>query len=231
MKKRHLLLIIGTIPLVLISVFIVLKTGITYGSQQYNPVDEKKTLSEPPLQEKVNYDEIKFENGDVIFRRGISLESQAIIAFDGENGFSHVGLIRIKNSQIEVIHASYGEDGQTGESIISESIEQFLKPLSSNFAEVYRFNGANKSITVSALKQAEIFLEKKTPFDKDFNLDSENKIYCTELVWRAYKEAGIDLTGGKFDRIPYLYVNPDKKFILPSSLLKSNHLQKVWVFR
>ena len=35
-------------------------------------------------------------------------------------------------------------------------------------------------------------------FDRDFSLDTEDTMYRTELVWRVYLDAGLDLLGGDF---------------------------------
>jgi hypothetical protein len=191
-----------------------------------SPVE--KSPGETTAREEKSPGEADFKSGDIIFRRGLSLESRAIMAMDGQFGYSHAGIIRKSGSRVEVIHASYGEEGQTQEIIINEPLERFLKPTSSNAAAVYRLTSQDKSLPLIALSEAERFLKAKIPFDRDFNLSTEDEIYCTELVWRAFKKAGVDLTGGKFDRVPYVLGNPDKDYILPSSLLNSSQLQRVW---
>jgi Permuted papain-like amidase enzyme, YaeF/YiiX, C92 family len=170
----------------------------------------------------------QLENGDLIFRRGTSLESRTIMAFDKGFEFSHVGIVRKTGPDIEVIHASFGEEGQTEEIIISEPIDRFLKPSSSAAAAAYRLNDQDTSKPLIALSEADRFLKARIPFDRDYDLRTAEKIYCTELIWRAYKKAGVDLTAGKFDRVPYLFDDPNKYYILLSSLFKSAQLRKVW---
>ena len=94
-----------------------------------------------------------FQNGDIIFRRGVSVESQTIRALDGLFAYSHVGIIRKNGSRIEVIHASLEEEGQTKDGVISEPIEVFLKPSSASAAAVGRLNLESKELPLSALSQ------------------------------------------------------------------------------
>lgn len=176
----------------------------------------------------INTYRVDFEDGDIIFRRGVSAESNAIRMADGLFVYSHVGIIRTNGSNIEVIHASYDEEGQTRAGIISEPIAVFLKPTSASAAAACRLKGENKQPSLLALHEAERFLKAETPFDKDFDLDTSDKLYCTELIWLAYKRAGIDLVDGKFDNLPFLLRGEKKSYLLPSSLFRSSHLQIVW---
>ena len=170
----------------------------------------------------------EFESGDVIFRRGLSLESRVIMALDGQFGYTHAGIIRKSGASVEVIHASFAEEGQTQEVIISEHIARFLKPSSSKAAAIYRLEGPDKTLPLVALSEAERFLKARVSFDKDFDLTTADKIYCTELIWLSYKKAGVDLTAGRFDRIPSFFGDEKKDYILPSSLLNGSSLRKVW---
>lgn len=168
------------------------------------------------------------ESGDIIFRRGLSLESRVIMALDGQFGYSHAGIIRKNGMSVEIIHASFAEEGQTQETIISEPITRFLKPSSSKAAAVYRFDGPDKTLPLTALSEAEQLLKARVSFDKDFDLTTADKIYCTELIWLSYKKAGIDLTAGRFDRVPSFLGDEKRDYILPSSLLNNSSLRKVW---
>jgi hypothetical protein len=42
-------------------------------------------------------------------------------------------------------------------------------------------------------------------------------VYCTELVWRVYLEANVDLAGRDFD----------DRYLLPSHILESTELQLI----
>lgn len=49
--------------------------------------------------------------------------------------------------------------------------------------------------------------ERHTPFDRGYNLDSENNLYCTELIWRAMsKGLGADAIPQKSHRMGRTYI-------------------------
>ncbi len=49
--------------------------------------------------------------------------------------------------------------------------------------------------------------ERRTPFDRGYNLDSENNLYCTELIWRAMsKGLGADAVPQKSHRMGRTYI-------------------------
>lgn len=169
-----------------------------------------------------------FESGDIIFRRGVSPESYTVRAIDGQFAYSHVGIIRRTEGNLEVVHASYGEKGQAKDGVLSEPIEAFLKPASASAAAVLRLNPAPSGLPRSALNEAEALLRNQTPFDDDFDLSTSDKVYCTELVWAAYKRAGIDLVDGRFDNIPLLIGAGKRPYLLPSTLFLSKHLHVIW---
>ena len=169
-----------------------------------------------------------FQDGDIIFRRGVSVESQTIRALDGLFAYSHVGIIRKNGSRVEVIHASLEEEGQTRDGVISEPLEVFLKPSSASAAAVGRLNAESKALPLSALSQAEQFLQAELPFDKEFDLETPDKLYCTELVWLAYKRAGVDLAEGRFDSWPLAVGSLKKPYLPPSALLRGSHLRIIW---
>jgi len=170
----------------------------------------------------------EFRSGDIIFRRGVSAESYAVRSLDGEFAYSHVGIIQRNGSDIEVIHASYGEEGQPEDGVMIEPIESFLKPESASAAAVLRVTEGSNKAPLTALREAEHFLKDATPFDDAFDLNTPDKLYCTELVWLAYKRAGIDLVDSKFDNLPLLIGGMNRPYLLPSSLFRGRHLRVVW---
>ncbi|MBE2280078.1 MAG: hypothetical protein IAE91_06785 [Ignavibacteriaceae bacterium] len=161
------------------------------------------------------------QNGDLIFRRGISLISIAVLAVDKESQYSHVGIIFLENEKISVVHSVPEEEPGEGDYVKKESLEVFLKQdRTSNFG-VFRVK--DSSVANKAAEYSIRLFKEKTPFDNDYNLQDTAKVYCTELIYHAYYKYGIDLSSGEFDEVSFPTGN--KKLILPGRIASNKNLQ------
>lgn len=97
-----------------------------------------------------------------------------------------------------------------------------LKDRASAF-EVIRYN--DSSIAARASIYAKKSFEAGILFDNSFLLLDSTKFYCTELIWRAYKFAGVNLTKDKFDTLSIpVRENP---YLLPGTLLRGPNTQSI----
>ena len=62
-------------------------------------------------------------------------------------------------------------------------------------------------------------------FDSISDLINSDKFYCTELVYKSFLKAGLDLSGGNLDTL--LIPIGKNPFLLPRTILKSALLKKV----
>ncbi|MEC4986600.1 MAG: YiiX/YebB-like N1pC/P60 family cysteine hydrolase [Oscillatoria sp. PMC 1068.18] len=169
-----------------------------------------------------------FQTGDIIFRGGNSLLSQAVISADAGSPFSHVGLVKIIGDRPFVIHASTGDTFDDG-TVKIDSLEAFLAKDNASVVAIYRLQVSEATISKLAAEIATSYAQEKLAFDAEFDLTTPDKLYCTELVWRAYLTAGIDLTDGKFDNLQLPMRQGE--YLLPSRLLSSQHLKQVYFFQ
>jgi hypothetical protein len=89
--------------------------------------------------------------------------------------FSHLGIIRINENKITVIHA----EGRAieGKDFVNEvELDEFLEIAKA--IGIYRINNYDGNIVSSAAMEYIGY-----PFDWNFDLADENKIYCTELLY------------------------------------------------
>jgi hypothetical protein len=170
-------------------------------------------------------DDLELQKGDLIFRRGRSIESQIVLLSDGNSDYSHVGIIYIKNKKPFVIHSVPAENGEEYELIKMESVGAFLsKDKATRFA-VFRLEDTLMNITATASDFAYNCYLRKYCFDNQYDLLSDKKLYCTELIWKAYKNAGLDIVQNRLHDINLIFIN--KKMIMPSSLIESKFLKRV----
>ncbi|MEA3495201.1 MAG: YiiX/YebB-like N1pC/P60 family cysteine hydrolase [Bacteroidota bacterium] len=170
-------------------------------------------------------EEIVLQNGDLIFRRGRSLASYFVLANDKSSHYSHVGIIYKRNKQPFVIHVVPGESKGKPDYVKMEKITGFLTQKKASRYAICRLKNSSLEKGKQASETAEIYYKKKLIFDNNYDIKTEN-LFCTELVWKAYKIAGIDLIRGKFDEVNFPGFR--KPMIMPGSLLNSNYIKLLY---
>jgi Permuted papain-like amidase enzyme, YaeF/YiiX, C92 family len=191
---------------------IVAVAGRTYRAQAGKPV--------VPVAK--SFDVGIFESGDLIFRRGRSLVSRAVLAADDRSEYSHVGIIRRIGDEISVVHAEPADSEHQDGTVRSDSLSSYLAFDKASAAALYRAVEVPAPLRREAAEIAARYARDKTPFDGRFDLGTADHLYCTELIWRAYLGAGIDLVDGVFDHLSIPLGSGS--YILPSRILGSRHL-------
>ncbi|MBF1385537.1 YiiX/YebB-like N1pC/P60 family cysteine hydrolase [Prevotella aurantiaca] len=158
-------------------------------------------------------DTLSLHNGDLIFREGNSIESKVVMTLDSSS-YSHVGLLCKSDGVWKVVHAVPGESDDNVDIVKIEPVGAFLHPERCTKAKVVRVsydaNVAEKAVQYALNKVG-------YPFDDDFNTADTTKFYCTELVWKAYLYAGIDISEGRKHNINVLGIH--KSCLLPSDIM------------
>ena len=165
-------------------------------------------------------------SGDIIFRHGPSIESGVVMTMDQSN-FSHAGIVLRQRDETFVIHVVTGEGGPNITKI--EPIRDYLRSDRATTAIAYRAVPENPALVAHAVEAARKYAERQVPFDSDFDLSSDRALYCTELVWRAYQEAGLDLVDEPLDQPTTSLVKTP--ILWPSFLLRSKQLKPVWEWK
>jgi hypothetical protein len=198
-----------------VAAFLILFVGLSYCLKKDTAFESSAKL--PLFSESLR-------SGDIIFRRGPSLESEVLMSMDGAADFSHVGVVLRERDETFVIHVVTREGGP--DVTKREPIHDYLRADRATAAMAYRLIDDNPSRIAHAVEAAGEYVERQAPFDGDFDLTSEHALYCTELVWRAYQSAGVDLVD---ESLPQPTTSLIKHPILwPSILLHSKHLTAVW---
>lgn len=164
-------------------------------------------------------DSVEWREGDIALRCGWGMESRAVTA-KGQSTYSHAGILHrdYVNGIWQVLHAVPGEDEP-----------EYLKaePLSVFYCHERARSGAwlrvdcSDSIARQATQYALWKIEQHVLFDNDYLLEDTTMLYCTELVWRGYQTAGIDVSGGNRHDVTRFFCT-EGECIFPSDLEKSN---------
>jgi uncharacterized protein YycO len=125
-----------------------------------------------------------FKDGDIIFHTSKSSQSKMIQDVT-ESKYSHVGIIYIKDGQTYVLEAI--------QPVKITPLNEFInRGLDSKYT-VVRYN---KDLSENQLKR--MFEYGYSQLGKNYDLKfewSEDKMYCSELVYKIYESAGIKLCG------------------------------------
>ena len=131
----------------------------------------------------VHEDEILslLNDGDIICRLGDRIWSRFFKELSpNEKKFSHLGIVRIRENTITVINA----EGLAieGKDYVNEvSLKDFLKI--AQRVGIYRLK------TIEGYKISDVALEYKGhPFDWHFDMEEDNTIYCSELLYVILKK-------------------------------------------
>lgn len=168
----------------------------------------------------------ELQAGDLVFRRCEGLTSQFVDVMDGSGEFSHVGIVWISNTgESFVVHALPGEDDTEGYVQTTPLMEFVAHPEVTSFA-VFRLSKEFEPQAQNAAAWAHSLVDR-VKFDSGFDLETEDELYCTELIWRAYLQTGLDLTNNTFDVFdaPILGSNI---YIFPSRLLNNTFVHQIF---
>ena len=138
-------------------------------------------------------DEVKgLKNGDIIFQISKSAQSKAIqIATNSK--WSHCGIIYIKNNKVYVYEAS--------SKVKLSPFNRFVNKGVNKVFEIKRLKNSDSLLTKQALLKMKKIGDKfnNLPYDSYFEW-GDQRIYCSELVWKIYKLA-LNIEVGKLEKL------------------------------
>ena len=168
------------------------------------------------------------QDGDIVLRKGNSIESETVSLVDGNGKYSHIGIIAFQDSIPYVIHIVPDSINSTIDYCLFQELTTFFAPENARFGCVLRINKNNKHYASIASKNAMTFYKNRIIFDKKYNMKSDSEMYCTELVWKAYHIDSLDIIEGNYSTSPIPFLT--KKLILPSAFINSPHLEIIYYF-
>jgi len=138
--------------------------------------------------------EENFENGDIIFQTSLSGQSDAI-QLATHSKYSHCGIVFWEAGQCFVAEA--------GKQVTLTPIDNFIERGENRHFVVKRLKHSNKVFTTPETleKMTTLFHDRFSgkPYDLYFEW-SDDKIYCSELVWKLYKET-VNIEIGELQRL------------------------------
>ncbi len=121
----------------------------------------------------------------------------------GDKRWGHIGIVVPgPDGTLEVIHADTGAPGEGGE-VRRVSLAKFLSDVTDLGVYEVDLTGPARAAYLAYAEEA-----VGLPFDHGFSLASEDRLYCSELIWRALSAGlGTDPVPEKSKRLGRIYVS------------------------
>ncbi|MFR9507101.1 MAG: YiiX/YebB-like N1pC/P60 family cysteine hydrolase [Rikenellaceae bacterium] len=192
-------------------------TSLLGGCQTNSANDQKRNIA------------VELSDGDIAFRRGLGFVSDAVLVVNARGSYSHCGVVIHYNGEWCVVHAvPYEGDRLEDDKVYCEPIGEFYSTKKASCGAIYRMQGLDSLDREAIGSYVEHHFEAGTKFDHDYNLDNQERLYCSELVWRAYLEVGRDLSQSRRTnvKLPPFYGT----HIMPADIELNDSLALIYSF-
>ena len=139
---------------------------------------EERAVINASVIHSLTINENLLQDGDIIFRRGISLVSNLVLEHDTDSPYSHVGIITLDNGKVFVIHAVPDESETEIDYCKKDPLQLFLRTDRASAYAVIRYN--DKFAAQHAADYAEKCFENS-------KIPRYVLILSTYIHFRAYK--------------------------------------------
>lgn len=127
-------------------------------------------------------------DGDLALRTGADVISVMLRQMNlKDKTYSHCGIVMIENGYPFVYHSIGGEDNPDAH-LQRDSAAFFFSPVSNERLGIARLDISSAQIN-HLHHIARRYLTSGVPFDLDFDLATDDKLYCAEFVYKAVQEA------------------------------------------
>lgn len=161
--------------------------------------------------------EKEIRSGDLVTRTGNDFTSQSLRKLNRrDKTYSHCGIASIENDSLFIYHAIGGE-WNPDEKLKRDPWVLFAEPYSNNAIGIFRFDldAVSRKQLISGVHN---FYTEGLPFDMDFDLETDDRMYCAEFVSKSITKATnkeIEFTPSRINK--FIFVGVDDLFLHPSS--------------
>lgn len=154
--------------------------------------DPRHRLDNAKTEVKKLTDKNEIKSGDLIFQTSLSGQSKAI-QLATNSKYSHCGIIYSDNGQFYVFEAV--------QPVKTTPLDKWIARGKNGHYVIKRLKNANQILTSKTLQKMQKEGEKFNGKNYDLTFEwSDDKIYCSELIWKIYKRAtGLEI--GKLEKL------------------------------
>lgn len=149
-----------------------------------NAVQARKDGNLPENRHMIDTAKGFIRSGDLVFRAGNDLVSEYFKKLNLEDQtYSHCGIASVENGQVYVYHILGGEFNP-GEHILHQTFEQFISPYENDAFGVFRYPLTDAE-RAKMMETAKLIHDAGVRFDMQFDLATDEKMYCAEFVYKT----------------------------------------------
>lgn len=153
------------------------------------------------------------KDGDLILRTGNDFTSLSLRLFSRKDKtYSHAGIASVEDGKVYVYHAIGGEDNPN-EKLRKDRFEVFCNPRTNLGFGIYRydFSALIHQRLDSIIKK---YYQEEIPFDMQFDLKTDDRMYCAEFVYKSVIRASRDTNYLPVSHLhQFAYVATDNLFL------------------
>lgn len=155
------------------------------------------------------------KNGDLIVRTGKDFTSQTMrLLSSSDKTYSHCGIASIEHDSLFVYH-SIGGEWNPDQRLRRDPFEFFCNPYENRGFGIFRYKLTQQE-NEELLTTVHEFYTKKIMFDMKFDLNTDDRMYCSEFVYKSIEKSSghkiilpvTVINHTKFIAIDNLFMNP-----------------------
>jgi len=213
----------------IVALLIILCIGIinrdSIGAALNKPVNEDVILAAQQRSSNILNDKTVdscvrlLKSGDLVVRTGTGISSYMLCTMNQyDKTYSHCGIVAIENGYPFVYHSIGGEDNPDAR-VRRDSANFFFSPYNNMGFGIARYDLNEAGVNKLLQKARQYYIEKRK-FDMDFDLKTDDRLYCAELVYKALLSATGDSTYVRPTRVMgYTFVGVDNLYLSPHAKL------------
>lgn len=176
--------------LILLGLLGLIVVGGLYAKRKF--YDPKHRLDNAKTEVRKLADTNEIKDGDLIFQTSLSEQSKAI-QLATKSKYSHCGIIYSENRQYYVFEAV--------QPVKTTALDQWIARGKDGHYVIKRLKNATQILTPETIQKIKQEGEKFKGKNYDLTFEwSDDKIYCSELIWKIYKRAtGLEI--GKLEKL------------------------------
>ncbi|MBK9451435.1 MAG: hypothetical protein IPN95_18890 [Bacteroidetes bacterium] len=189
----------------------------------FNPYP--KWLTEHQMQQWLGagLDESTLQDGDLVLRHSKGFVSDAILTFQTQDPqYSHSGIVKKKEGKTYIYHATGGEEN-VSQKMKCDPIAIYCHPAATYKFGVFRWD-LPEDQRAKFMKSLDHWYKTEMEFDLDFDMTTDDKMYCSEMIYKGLVDATGDTNYIALSRVI------DKPYVAIDNLYLNAHCKQLFKY-